>query len=142
MIGPEAEVGRGAPRGIAAERSVSELMRALTDDSMHLIRKEAELFRAETEAKIARLRHEAIALGAGAVLSLLGSLALVAAAILLLAEAMPPFLAALIVGAALVVAGTLSLASGKKRLAAEDLAPTKTTRSIREDARTIREAMR
>lgn len=128
--------------GPEADRSLGELMRDLSADSIHLVRQEAQLFRVETEKKIARVQREAVVLGAGAMLSLLGALALVAATILLLAEVMPPFLAALLVGATLVVAGTVAIARGKKQLSAEDATPRETARSIREDVRTVREAWR
>lgn len=124
------------------DRSLAALLRDLSNDSVHLIRQEAQLFRAETAQKLTQAQRSAIVLGAGGVIALMGALALVASLILLLALAIPAWLSALLVGAALVAGGVVALVMGKNRLASERLAPTKTLDSVKRDVVAVREAVR
>jgi hypothetical protein len=126
----------------ADDRPLGRLMRDLSADSMHLIKSEAELFRLETEKRIAKLERRAALLGAGAFVAYVGVLALVAALILGLGTTMPLWGAALLVGAVLAVGGVGSVFFAKKKLEAEDLVPRESVRSVKQDIRTVQEAWR
>lgn len=128
--------------GHVEDRPIAALLRDLQSDSMHLVQQEAQLFRAETSQTLARVQREAMILGAGAALAAVGGLVLAAFLVLLLAEVMPAWLSALIVGVVLTVAGGVAIMNGKKKIAAEQLAPKQTQRSVKEDIRTLREAWR
>ncbi|MDQ3036590.1 MAG: phage holin family protein [Myxococcota bacterium] len=124
------------------DRSLPQLLRDLSTDSVHLIRQEAQLFRAETEQKLTTVQRHAIVLGAGGLIAYIGVLALTASVILLLALAIPAWLSALLVGAAMITLGVVALVVGKNRLASEELAPKESIRSVKHDVRTVREAVR
>lgn len=133
---------RQAELAPADERSLAQLLRDLSNDSIMLIRKEAELFRAETAQKLTHAQRQAIVLGAGGVVAFVGLLALTAAVILLLALAMPAWVSALIVGLAMVIGGAAAVVMGKNRLQRETLAPEESVRSVKTDVRMVREAVR
>ena len=124
------------------DRSLPQLLRDLSNDSVMLIRKEAELFRAETEQKLTKAQRQGIVLGAGGMVAYLGMLALTAAVILLLALAIPAWGSALIVGAVMVITGVIAMVIGKNRLQRESLAPNESIRSVKTDVRMVREAVR
>jgi hypothetical protein len=123
-------------------RSLPQLLRDLSRDSVHLITQEVQLFRVETEQKLTRAQRYAIVLGAGGLVAFIGFVALVASLILVLALAIPAWISALVVGALMVVIGALALIMGKNRLAREQLAPRETVRSVKHDVDTVREAIR
>lgn len=123
-------------------RSLAQLLRDLSNDSITLIRKEAELFRAETAQKLSHAQRQGIVLGAGGVIAFVGLLALTAALILLLALAMPAWVAALLVGLAFAIGGVVAMVVGKNRLQRETLAPDESIRSVKTDVRMVREAVR
>ena len=79
------------------ERSISELVKELTEQTQILARKEVELAKAEVTQKGKRLGIGAGAFGAAGVLGLFAFGALTATLILLLATAMDAWLGALIV---------------------------------------------
>ncbi len=112
--------GTSAPPGDRNEqledRSLSDLMKQLSEQSATLARKEVELAKAEMSVKGKRIGIGAGAFGGAGLVGLFALAALTAAAILGLATAVSPWLAALIVaGAYAAVAGVLALV-GKKRI--------------------------
>ena len=79
------------------------------------------------------------ALAAGGMIAFSGWLALLAAAILGLSNALAPWLAALIVGILVVALGGGLVLFGKGRLKADALVPRRTLNSLREDEAWIRD---
>lgn len=124
------------------DRSLAELLRALSSDTATLFRQESELLRREMDGRMARTKREVAVLGAGGVIAYVGALALTAAVILALALVMSAWAAALLVGAVYVVIGGIMLVTGRKKLEDEELAPRETLRSVKTDLRTMREAVR
>lgn len=120
--------GRRAP-----DRSVMALLAALAEETGVLIRQELTLLRAELNEKLGRLGAGGAALALGGVLALSGWLALLAAAILGLATVFPPWVAALVVGAVLVLIGAAVLFFAKSRLSAAALMPRRSLRSLGKD---------
>ncbi len=104
----------GAQRN--GERSISELVKDLSEQSSALARKEVELAKAEMTLKAKRLGIGAGAFGAAGLVGLFALGAFTATLILALAEAMDAWLAALIVTVAYAaVAGVMALV-GRRRV--------------------------
>jgi NhaP-type Na+/H+ or K+/H+ antiporter len=80
-------------------------------------------------------------LATGGVVALVGGLALTAALILLLVDpvGIQPWLAALLVGAVLAIAGSVILQRGLKDLKRTDPTPRRTVESIKEDIQWAKE---
>jgi uncharacterized membrane protein YqjE len=92
-------------RTAQGSRSTVELLQRLADQISRLLRQELQLARLELAEKGRRTGLGAGLLGAAGLVALYGLAALVAAAILLLATAMPAWLAALVVALVLLALG-------------------------------------
>ena len=124
-------------------RSTSELIRDLSEQSTRLIRQEMALARAELIEKGAQAGFGIGLFGGAGLLSLYGLGALTAGAILLLSTAMKAWMAAVIVaGGFLIVAGAAALI-GKARLArAAPPVPEATIETAKQDVETIRASIK
>src|SRR2546421_5113370 len=93
-----------------SEASTAELVRLAAEQTSRLVRDELQLARAEMSVKARRFGTGAGLFGAAGIVALYGVGALIAALILALALAMPPWLAALIVAVVLLaVSGVMAL---------------------------------
>ena len=124
------------------ELSTPELMTRLSEQTSHLVRAEMQLARAEISQAA---KHAGLGVGlfgtAGAV-ALYGLGVLIAAAVLALALALPAWLAAVIVGVAvLALAGVLALV-GKQQVGQAPQPVATSAESIRTDVQTVQEARR
>lgn len=118
------------------ERSISELLQQLTEQTTRLAQKETELAKAEMTAKGKRLGIGAGAFSAAGLLGLFAFAALTTAAILALGTTMEDWLAALIVAAVYaLVAGALAMLGRSKVQAAAPPVPERTVESVKEDVR-------
>jgi len=118
----------------ADERSLGELVKHLSDQTATLARKEVELAKAEMELKAKRLGVGAGAFGAAALIGVLALGALTATAILALATAVEPWLAALIVTLVYAaIAGALALVGRSRLEAGTPPVPEETVESVKED---------
>jgi hypothetical protein len=116
------------------DASISELIQQLSEQTSRLARQEVELAKAEMTIKGKRLGIGAGAFGGAGLVALLGLGALTAAAILLLATAISPWLAALIVAVVyLAVAGALALAGKSKVESATPPVPERAVASVKQD---------
>jgi membrane protein len=98
------------------DRSVKELVQALTQQTSALVRDEMRLAQVELQEKGKRMGMGAGMFGGAGLVALYGAGALIAAAIIGLGTLIEPWLAAVIVGVVLLaVAGILAL-SGKKQV--------------------------
>ncbi|MGH8185094.1 MAG: phage holin family protein, partial [Steroidobacteraceae bacterium] len=105
------------PRDEPLEReSAAGLLSRLLADVTALFRNEVALAKAELAELTESAKAGIAAIAMAGVVLLMGLLALLAAAILGLAEVMAPWLAALIVGVVLAVAGLLLLRSASQKL--------------------------
>jgi len=124
------------------QRSTLELVRGIANDTTTLVRKELELARIEiVDAVVARMKGVGALGGAGlcGLIAVLFGGAAVAAA---LSSVMPVWAALLIVmGTFLSVAG-VATAVGLVRMKSPPLAPKETERTIEEDIRWAKEALR
>jgi MFS family permease len=129
----------GAPARTEEQASIAELVQRLSDQTSALARKEVELAKAELDLKAKRLGVGAGAFGVAGLLGLFAFGALVAAAILALAEAMDGWLAALIVAVVIgAVAGLLALAGKRKVEAGTPPTPERAVESTKRDVAEIK----
>lgn len=127
QVGPDAR---------SEERSISELLQQLTEQTTRLAQKETELAKAEMTAKGKQLGIGAGAFSGAGLLALFALAALSAAVILGLATGMEDWLAALVVAAVYgLVAGALALVGRSKVRAAAPPVPERTAQSVKEDIR-------
>ena len=125
------------------ERPLGELLRMLSQETTQLVKQELELAKAEVAEKGRQAGAGAGLLGGAGVAGLLALGALTACLILLLALAMPAWLAALIVAAIWgVVAAVLGLRGRDKVKQAAPPVPEQTVETLKEDAQWARTRMR
>jgi uncharacterized membrane protein YqjE len=118
----------------AEDASISELIQRLSEQSSRLARQEVELAKAEMTDKGKRLGIGAGAFGGAGLVALFGLGALTATVILLLATAVTPWLAALIVAVVyLAVAGALALVGKSKVESATPPVPERAVASVKQD---------
>ena len=116
------------------QQSASELTKQLAAQTSELARKEVELAKAELAIKGKRAGLGAGMFGGAGLFGLYAVGALTAAAILALANAVAPWLAALIVGAVYgAIAGVLALTGKTKVQQAVPPVPEQATESVKED---------
>ncbi|MBV8221034.1 MAG: phage holin family protein [Solirubrobacterales bacterium] len=118
----------------AADASIGELVKQLSEQSSRLARQEVELAKAELAIKGKKAGVGAGMFGGAGVFGFYGFGALVAAAVLALATAVDAWLSALIVAAVLgAVAGILALQGKSKVSQATPPVPEQATESVKED---------
>ena len=116
------------------DQSVSELVRQLSEQTAALARKEVELAKAELAVKGKRAGIGAGMFGGAGLFGLYALGALTAFLILALAEAVAPWLAALIVAVVYAgIAGVLALTGKNKVQQATPPVPEQATESVKED---------
>lgn len=121
-------------------RSLGDLFRDLARDAAHLVRQELLLARTEALAKV----HESVSAGAvlvaSAMLAFAGLIVLLEAAVYgLEAWGLEPWLAAVIVGGAVLLLGLLLLLRAKRELSLDKPGEARTTASLRKDLQLVRE---
>jgi hypothetical protein len=127
----------------AEDRSLSELMQSLSEQSSRLARQEIELAKAEMASKGKQVAFGAGAFSASGLLALLALGALTAAAILALATGMAAWLAALIVAVAyLLLAGVAALIGKAKVEKGAPPVPEQTIESVKEDVDATKERVK
>jgi Zn-dependent alcohol dehydrogenase len=125
---------------VREERSFAELLGQLSEDVSMLMRQEVQLAKAEMSHKLTRLTGDAITLGAGALVALVGGLTLVSAVVLgLVAVGVPAWLSALIVGAVLGGVGYSMLGRGARDMKRVDPTPHRTVDTLKDDLQWVRE---
>lgn len=125
-----------------ADRSVSALLSDLARQTSLLLRQELALAKAEMFEKLGQLVAGAGLIAAGGVLAFAGLLYLLAAAMFGLGKVVDMWLAALIVSIVVLILGGALALLGRSRFQAENLAPQRTIRSLKDDAEWAREQMR
>jgi hypothetical protein len=126
----------------ASERPLRELLTELWENSEKLVRQELALALAELDDRIDKTKAALASAAIGGAVAYAGVLALVAAMILLLAEVMAAWLAALIVGVLATGCGALLLQKAKKNVEPDKLKLDRTARSVRRDVQTFQEAVK
>lgn len=137
------QVGQEPRSGDAryASMSTGELVGELIGQAQRLFREEVRLARAETRDEIKQATRGGAMLGAGAVLGFTAVLVLAFCVVYAIANALPLWLSALIVGVVLAIAAGVLAMVGKERVKFENRRPDETLQSLREDREWARETM-
>lgn len=120
------------------ERPIGEIVVELWENTEKLVRQEITLASTELEGKMNRAKREVGAVAIGGAVLYAGVLALMAALVLLLAQAMPHWLSALLVGVLCAGGGYFMVRKNQPNPA--ELTPRRTIESIKQDVRTFTEA--
>jgi hypothetical protein len=131
------------PVAMAQERSVGELVGALSSDLSLLMRQEMALAKAEMSQKAAVAAKAGGKVAAGGMLAYVGALALTAALIAgLAALGVAVWLSALIVGVIYAAVGFVILKSGLTAWKESPPTPTRTVQTLRDDVNWAKEQIR
>jgi hypothetical protein len=115
------------------DRSLGELFSELSRQTSTLIRQEVALAKAELKQKGREAGKDVGMMAAGGALAYAGLLALIAAVIIALANVIPWWLSALIVGIVVVAIGGLLIQRGMTALKESGIAPEQTIETLKED---------
>ena len=122
------------------DESVAELVKRAASQTAELVRKEIQLGQVELKDKGRRAGKGVGLLGAAGLIAFYGGGALVAAAVLGLAEALEPWLSALIIGIVLlVIAAIVGLIGRKTTTDALPPKPEQTMASVHDDLEHLKE---
>jgi hypothetical protein len=113
--------------------STRGLLSQLADELTTLLRKEAALARVELSDALSQAKTGITSVAAGGAVLFAGLLVLLAAAVLGLSNVLEPWLAALIVGAVVLIIGFVMLQMGKSKLEPSAFRPERTQSSLRKD---------
>jgi uncharacterized membrane protein len=117
---------------------VADLLGQLGGDIASLVRKEAELVRAEVSEKVKAAGKAVVDLAAGGLLLIAALLVLLQALVLALSKLMDPIWAALLVGLVVAGVGYLLVRTGMKAISLKGLAPDRSARQLKKDAHLIK----
>ncbi len=121
------------------DRSLGELFSDLSREMSALVRQEVALAKTEMTEKVSAVGKNAALLAVGGVLLVTALLTLVATCVIALANAMPWWLAALIVTIIVAIIGGVLAWMGVENLKKMSVAPTQTVETIKEDATWIKQ---
>ncbi len=125
------------------ERSTAELVRQMAEQVSTLVRDELKLAQVEMTSKGKRAGFGAGLFGAGGLIALYGVGCLIACVVIAVSGAVAAWLAALIVGMALLAVAGIAALVGKGRLQrATPPVPTETLDSVKSDVEEIKERAR
>jgi uncharacterized membrane protein YqjE len=113
--------------------STASLLRRLMDGVSTLFRKELALARSEISEAAAEAKKGAISIASGGLVLFAGFIILLLAIVYALAQFMSFWLAALIVGAVVMVIGFIMVQGGKKKLEPVSFKPERTAASLEKD---------
>ncbi|MGH8669795.1 MAG: phage holin family protein [Burkholderiales bacterium] len=130
------------PNPQAQGRSLAGLFSDLFRETSTLVHEEAQLAKAEIAEKVSQLGTGAAAIAAGGAILFAGFIVLLFAAVNALALFLPPehaaWLAPLIIGLIVMIAGYIALSKGRRELKAESLKPSRTMESLRRDTELVK----
>lgn len=124
------------------ERSLGELFSELASDTSNLVRQELNLARAEITQKATAAGRDAGMIAAGGVLAHTAMLVLIAALVAGLAEFMPVWVSALLVGIVLAIAAYVLIRQGLNALKQINPKPEQTIETLKEDKEWIKDQTR
>lgn len=132
-----------ATRHDLRDESIAAMLKDLVFQVSLLFRQEITLARAEVSRATSRATAALVLLGAGACLGIASLVILLEAAASGLATiGLPLWLSQIAIGGGAVIIAAVLALSGKRGLSPSEMAPTRTARSLREDARLVEEQVR
>jgi len=123
------------------ERSLGELFSELAGETSTLVRQEVALAKAELTQKAAYVGRNVGLLVVGGAVVFAAFLALMAAAVIGLSNAMPSWAAALVVGVVVGIVGGALVFKAAYALKETDVTPRQTVETLKEDAQWVKEKM-
>jgi hypothetical protein len=123
------------------DRSTGQLLTDLMRQISRLLRQEVALARAEVSETTSHIGAGVTLIGAGFLFLMSGMVALLGAAVAGLSLVWPLWLSALVVGGGVFLIGLILALVGKNQLAARNLLPVRTARTLREDAEFVRDEL-
>ncbi len=123
---------------VKEERSLGDLFSELATETGTLVRQEVALAQTELTQKATTVGKNVGFLAVGGAIGYAALLAVLTAVILGLANFVPAWAAALIVGAAVGIVAYLLISSGLKALQETNLTPTQTVETLKEDAEWVK----
>lgn len=120
------------------DTSVGGLLRQLTHEVPSLITKELALAKAEISESLRATKAGAGSVATGGAVLLGGFIILLMSAVYGLSNVVAPWLAALIVGAVVVVIGLVMVSAGKKKFEASSFKPERTIHSVNKDKEAVK----
>src|SRR5215472_12317933 len=134
-------LGGPVPSGKEQEVPTGQLVKQLSEQVSRLVRDELKLASVEMTGKAKTAAKGAGLFGGGGVLALYGGGCLVACAVIALAGVLRPWLAALIVGVALIVCAAIAALAGRGEVKkATPPIPSQTADSVKADVEQIKES--
>jgi hypothetical protein len=129
-------------QGSRDDRSLGELFSELAQETTTLVRKEVQLAKTEMTQKATRVGKDVGFLAAGGAVAYAGLLAVLAGIIVLLGQVIPMWVSALLVGLVVAGVGYFLVRKGLDALKREELAPTQTIETLKEDGRWAKDQTR
>lgn len=120
------------------DQSIGDLLSQLASESSLLIRQEISLARTEMTQKAVTVGKNVGFLAVGGAIGYVGLMAIVAAVIIGLANYIPLWLSALLVGIVIAIVAAILVSSAIKSLKNTDLAPQQTVETLKEDAQWLK----
>jgi len=124
------------------DRSIGELFSELASETGLLIRQEIALAKVELSQKVTRVGRNVGYLVLGGAVAYAALLALLAAVIILLANYMPSWVAALVVAVLVGIVGAVLISKALADLKKTDVAPRQTVETLKEDAQWAKQQMK
>jgi len=124
------------------QRKVSDVLQDIVGNIQQIIRSEVVLAKVEIKEKAQRASKPAAVMATGTVLGLYGVGFLLLAAVYGLSLAVPPWLAALVVGGALAIAGGILVGKSRRALQEIDPLPKNTVATLKENVQWAKDQMK
>lgn len=124
------------------ERPLGRLLADLLNGVTTLVRQELRLAQAEGSEKLTSAAIGVAAILAGLLIANCALLILLQALVIALADYMPDWLAALVVGGVVAIVAFVAIWQGKRQLSADKLAPRRTIRTVRDSTEMVMEKAR
>lgn len=121
-----------------AESSLGDILSDFSKNALDLARSGVQLAVAEMSQKVSRAGKDSELITIGAFILYAGVLFILAAAAIALSLVIPAGFAALAVGAAALIAGAVVIRIGIKRIRQENLLPSETIETLKEDSKWMR----
>jgi uncharacterized membrane protein YqjE len=114
--------------------ALGDLFRQLAQDSATLVRQEMNLAKAELKSNVKSVARDAVMVAIGGILALVGVVVLIAFLVVAVGDALDNYwLGALVVGVLFLLVGGLLAMSSLNKLKHEEVAPTRTLETLKED---------
>jgi putative superfamily III holin-X len=133
--------GRAYADDARSAESIPQLIRDLANDLSTLFSKELSLAKAEVREAASTAQKGVAAMAGGAVLAMSGVNFVLLAIVVGLANALPLWLSALIVGVVALIVGYAMAKAAQNKVKPAAFVPERATESVRKDAETAKRAM-